>query len=564
MIDLTTNPYYLTKDEIDYVYQQVNQMTVDEKIGQLFFVIGQDENTVNLDEFIDKYKPGGMMFRPGPAKDIKRQIKQIQSRSKYPLFFAANLESGGNGIVNEGTWLGMPIQMAATDNTDAAFQLGSIAGYEANQVGCNMSFAPIVDIDNNFRNPITNTRTFGSDPKRVLRMAQAQRKGLEENQVIPVIKHFPGDGVDERDQHLLSSINSLSADDWSNTYGHIYKTFIDKGISTVMIGHIYQPAWERKLQTGIKDQDLRPASASKLLINGLLRQELGFNGLAMTDATAMVGYNVILSREELLPATINAGVDMILFNKNIDEDYKAITTAVKTGVVSLERLDEAVTRILATKVSQKVLTTDGELGITIPETLTLKTNEYQAITERIAKQSVTLVKDRDHLLPISPAKTPRVRLIVLGDSDDGGFKEGGKVTDLFKEELKKVGFDVSLYQMDFHEMFEEGVADLKEKFDLAFYVANVETASNQTTTRLDWIHLMAANAPWFAKAIPTVFVSTANPYHLFDVPYLSTYINAYTGTPANIKAIIRKMTGQENFEGISPVDPTCGDFNAAL
>ena len=564
MIDLTTNPYYLTKDEIDYVYQQVNQMTVDEKIGQLFFVIGQDENTVNLDEFIDKYKPGGMMFRPGPAKYIKRQIKQIQSRSKYPLFFAANLESGGNGIVNEGTWLGMPMQMAATDNTDAAFQLGSIAGYEANQVGCNMSFAPIVDIDNNFRNPITNTRTFGSDPKRVLRMAQAQRKGLEENQVIPVIKHFPGDGVDERDQHLLSSINSLSADDWSNTYGHIYKTFIDKGISTVMIGHIYQPAWERKLQTGIKDQDLRPASASKLLINGLLRQELGFNGLAMTDATAMVGYNVILSREELLPATINAGVDMILFNKNIDEDYKAITTAVKTGVVSLERLDEAVTRILATKVSQKVLTTDGELGITIPETLTLKTNEYQAITERIAKQSVTLVKDRDHLLPISPAKTPRVRLIVLGDSDDGGFKEGGKVTDLFKEELKKVGFDVSLYQMDFHEMFEEGVADLKEKFDLAFYVANVETASNQTTTRLDWIHLMAANAPWFAKAIPTVFVSTANPYHLFDVPYLSTYINAYTGTPANIKAIIRKMTGQENFEGISPVDPTCGDFNAAL
>ncbi len=564
MIDLTTNPYYLTKDEIDYVYQQVNQMTVDEKIGQLFFVIGQDENTVNLDEFIDKYKPGGMMFRPGPAKDIKRQIKQIQSRSKYPLFFAANLESGGNGIVNEGTWLGMPMQMAATDNTDAAFQLGSIAGYEANQVGCNMSFAPIVDIDNNFRNPITNTRTFGSDPKRVLRMAQAQRKGLEENQVIPVIKHFPGDGVDERDQHLLSSINSLSADDWSNTYGHIYKTFIDQGISTVMIGHIYQPAWERKLQTGIKDQDLRPASASKLLINGLLRQELGFNGLAMTDATAMVGYNVILSREELLPATINAGVDMILFNKNIDEDYKAITTAVKTGVVSLERLDEAVTRILATKVSQKVLTTDGELGITIPETLTLKTNEHQAITERIAKQSVTLVKDRDHLLPISPAKTPRVRLIVLGDSDDGGFKEGGKVTDLFKEELEKVGFDVSLYQMDFHEMFEEVVGVLKEIFVLACFVANVETASNQTTTRLDWIHLMAANAPWFAKAIPTVFISTANPYHLFDVPYLSTYINAYTGTPANVKAIIRKMIGQENFEGISPVDPTCGDFNAAL
>ena len=564
MVDLTQTPYNLSKQEIDYVTHEVNHMSTEEKIGQLFFVIGQDENTVDLNQFIDKYKPGGMMYRPGPAADIKRQIKQIQSRSKYPLFFAANLESGGNGIINEGTWIGMPMQMAATDKTDSAFQLGSIAGYEANQVGCNMSFAPIVDIDNNFRNPITNTRTFGSDPKRVLRMAQAQRKGLEENQVIPVIKHFPGDGVDERDQHLLSSINNLPADDWSNTYGRIYKTFIDQGISTIMVGHIYQPAWERKLQVDIKNEDLRPASTSKLLVDGLLRKELGFNGLAMTDATAMVGYNVILPREELLPATINAGIDMILFNKNIDEDYQIIIQAVASGAISRERLDEAVTRIIATKVAQKVLTIDGKLGITIPETLDLKSNEHQVIAESIAKQSVTLVKDRDHLLPISPDKTPRVRLVVLGDSDDGGFKEGGKVTDLFKEELEKVGFDVSLYQMDFHEMFEEGVTDLKEKFDLAFYVANVETASNQTTTRLDWIHLMAANAPWFAKAIPTVFVSTANPYHLFDVPYLSTYINAYTGNPANVKAIIRKMTGQEDFEGISPVDPTCGDFNATL
>ncbi len=564
MVDLTQTPYNLSKQEIDYVTHEVNHMSTEEKIGQLFFVIGQDENTVDLNQFIDKYKPGGMMYRPGPAADIKRQIKQIQSRSKYPLFFAANLESGGNGIINEGTWIGMPMQMAATDKTDSAFQLGSIAGYEANQVGCNMSFAPIVDIDNNFRNPITNTRTFGSDPQRILRMAQAQRKGLEENQVIPVIKHFPGDGVDERDQHLLSSINNLSADDWSNTYGRIYKTFIDQGISTIMVGHIYQPAWERKLQVDIKNEDLRPASTSKLLVDGLLRKELGFNGLAMTDATAMVGYNVILPREELLPATINAGIDMILFNKNIDEDYQIITQAVASGAISKERLDEAVTRIIATKVAKKVLTIDGKLGITIPETLDLKSNEHQVIAESIAKQSVTLVKDRDHLLPISPDKTPRVRLVVLGDSDDGGFKEGGKVTDLFKEELEKVGFDVSLYQMDFHEMFEEGVIDLKEKFDLAFYVANVETASNQTTTRLDWIHLMAANAPWFAKAIPTVFVSTANPYHLFDVPYLSTYINAYTGNPANVKAIIRKMTGQEDFEGISPVDPTCGDFNATL
>lgn len=561
MVNLSQTPFHLTQEQSEFVTQTVTNLTLDEKIGQLFFVIGQDEN---LETFIETYKPGGMMYRPGPAASIKKNIQTIQKHTNIPLFFAANLESGGNGIISEGTWLGNPLQMAATDDTESAYQLGKVASYEANQVGCNMSFSPIVDIDYNFRNPITNTRTFGSDPNQVLRMAQAQARGLEENHVIPVIKHFPGDGVDERDQHLLSSINSLSADDWSTTYGHIYKTLIDEGAPSVMIGHIYQPAWERKLCPSIDNKDLRPASASKFLIDGLLRSELGFNGLAITDATAMVGYNVIMPREQLLAETINAGIDMILFNKNIDEDYAAIRKAVKTGIISEKRLDEAVTRIIATKVAQRLLTLDNKLGITIPETLALKPEEHAAITAKIAKKSVTLVKDRDKLLPLSPNKTPRIRLVVLGDSDEGGFKEGGKVTDLFKNGLTELGFEVTPYQMDFHEMFEEGVEDLKQKFDLAFYVANVETASNQTTTRLNWVQLMAANAPWFASSLPTVFVSTANPYHLFDVPYLSTFINAYTGTPETVTAVLHKIVGQEDFEGISPIDPFCGDFLAKL
>ena len=561
MVDLTKQPYNLNKEQIDFVHQTVQQLTADEKIGQLFFVIGQDEH---LDDFIDQYQPGGMMYRPGLAADVKAKIQRIQAHSKLPLFFAANLESGGNGIITEGTWLGNPLQIAATDDTEAAYQLGRVASYEANQVGCNMSFAPIVDIDYNFKNPITNTRTFGSDPDRVLQMAQAQTRGLAEHHVIPVIKHFPGDGVDDRDQHLVSSINSLSADEWSKTYGAIYKTLIDQGIPSVMIGHIYLPEWERKLAPGISDAQLRPASASSLLVDGLLRQELGFNGLAITDATAMIGYNVIMPREELLVATINAGIDMILFNKNIDEDYNAIRTAVHNGKISLARLDQAVTRIIATKVAQGLVTTKGQLGLTIPEQLELKTHEHQLITQEIAKKSVTLVKDSQQLLPISPQKTPRVRLVILGDSDEGGFKEGGKVASLFEKGLIDLGFEVTPYQLDFHEIFEEGVEDLKAKFDLAFYVANVETASNQTTTRLNWIQLMAANAPWFVKSIPTVFVSTANPYHLYDVPFMPTFINAYTGTPATVDAVLRKMTGQEAFEGTNPVDPFCGDFTAKL
>ena len=567
MADLAKAPYHLNGEQMEFIRNKVAAMTTDEKIGQLFFVIGQDENMTDIKNFILKYQPGGMMYRPDHAEKIKREINTAQDASKIPMFIAANLESGGNGIITEGTWFGMPLQMAATDDSRSAYELGNVSGYEARQVGVNMSFAPIVDIDQNFRNPITNTRTFGSDKKRVIAMSDAQKQGLEEHQIIPVIKHFPGDGVDERDQHLLASVNALPAEEWMDSFGEIYRHFIEADIPSVMVGHIMQPAWERKLQPGIEDKDLRPASSSKLLVEGLLRGILGFNGLAITDATPMIGYNAALPREELLPATINAGIDMILFNKSLDEDYEFIKKALANGTLSMSRLDEAVTRILGTKLAQHVMDTHQNLRLPAPPVIDLKTGEHEKRADLVAKKSVTLVKDRDHLLPLTPEKYPRIRLYILGDADDGGFKEGGRVTDSFKSKLEAEGFQVCLFDrrdLDFHEIFEEGVADVKAKFDLALYVANVETASNQTTTRIDWIHLMAADAPWFGKSIPTVFISMANPYHLFDVPYVSTFINAYTGNRASIDAVMRKITGKEEFEGKNPVDPFCGDFIAKI
>lgn len=562
MLDLTKKPYNLTPEQIQQLQDKVQAMSLEEKIGQLFFVIGQDEDQVDIKKFIETYRPGGIMYRPAPAEKIKRELAAAHEASDIPLFFSANLESGGNGIISEGTWFGMPLQIAATDDPTQAYELGNVAGEEAAQVGCNMSFSPIVDIDKNFRNPITNTRTFGSDQERVIQMAAAQIKGLQENQILPVIKHFPGDGVDERDQHLLSSVNSLSAEDWMDSYGKIYQTFINQGIASIMIGHIFQPSWERKLMPEIADAELKPASASKLLIDGLLRETLGFNGLTITDATPMLGYNAIMPREKLLPATINAGVDMILFNKNIDEDYAFIKQAVADGTLQMERIEEAVLRILGTKMAHGLFDLKE-----LSAPLELNLAEHAEKAAAAAKKSVTLVKDRDQLLPLTVERYPRIRMVILGDSDDGGFKEGGKVTEHFQTQLESLGFEVTLYdrsRLDFHEIFEEGVAEMEEKFDLALYIANIETASNQTTTRLDWIHLMAADAPWFMKSIPTIFISTANPYHLFDVPAISTYINTYTGNKESIAAVIRKMTGAEVFEGISPVDPFCGDFTTKL
>lgn len=567
MVNLTKKPYNLSKVQVDFVGKTVASMSTDAKIGQLFFVIGQDEGKTDLQKFVKKFQPGGIMYRPDKAQKLQREIAVSQKASKIPLLIAANLEAGGNGLITGGTWFGRPLQIAATDDAQNAYNLGAVSGYEAKQVGGNMSFAPIVDIDQNFRNPIMNVRTFGSDKDRVIKMSDAQIAGLNANHVIPVAKHFPGDGVDERDQHLVSSVNSLSADEWMESYGEIYHHLIENGLPSIMIAHIMQPAWERKLEPGIADKDLRPASTSKLLIDGLLQKELNFNGLTITDATPMIGYNAVMKRSEALVATINAGIDMILFNKDIDEDYKYVTDAVADGRIPMERVNDAVTRIIATKIAQGVMNTDNQLYEPSSPSIDLKLAEHEKLAAKVADESITLVKDRDHLLPITPDKYPRIRLVVLGDTNDGGFKEGGQVTAKFKQKLEEKGFKVTVFDrknLNFKEVFEGGVQYEKKRFDLAFYVANVETASNQTTTRLDWIHLMAADAPWFMKDIPTVFVSTCNPYHLFDIPMVSTYINAYTGNEVTINALMRKMTGEEEFLGKNPVDPFCGKFDTRL
>ena len=174
---------------------------------------------------------------------------------------------------------------------------------------------------------------------------------------------------------------------------------------------------------------------------------------------------------------------------------------------------------------------------------------------------MTLVKDNAGLLPLSPAKTPRIRLTVLGEKADGAFGDNDSIAAPLKEALEQAGFAVSLYDyatMERGEIFTAGVAAMRDKFDLSLIAANVATGSNNTTRRLDWIPLMAANEPWYAREIPTVFVSFANPYHMIDVPFISTFVNAYSSNRFSVQACVDKLTGKSSFQGKSPVDAFCG------
>ncbi len=566
MIKYKENPFFLSDEDIEWVENNLNKMNDHEKIGQLFCLHGDSDDFEVLKDIVQNYKPGGMMYRPTESEKIYNVHKFLQETSTIPMLLAANLESGGDGIGNEGTFYGRCIQVAASDNVENAYHLGLIAGREGSAVGCNWSFAPVIDIDKNYSNPITNVRTFGSDKNKVLAMASAYMKGCQENDVAVSIKHFPGDGVDDRDQHLVASVNTLSVEDWDNSFGMVYKGMIDRGAKTVMAGHIMQPAYTRYFSPDIKDEDIMPGSLSPELLQGLLRGKLKFNGLIVTDATSMAGFAAQGRRADLLPKSVAAGCDMILFTRNLQEDFESVKNGVKNGIISKERLDEAVGRILATKASLK-LHIKKEIGTLMPpkENLKiLKCEEHVKWAYKLSDQSITLVKNNQGLIPMDVQKYKRALVIVLGDYVSSSGKPA--VSGIFMKELKKAGFDVERFDDDKHkELFlTAATSEIREKYDVIFYFANIKTASNQTTVRINWKAPMGLDAPWFVNEVPTVFISIANPYHLQDVPMIKTFINAYTANEFNPKVLVEKIIGKSEFKGINPNDPFCGYWDTRL
>ena len=564
MLDYKAKPFYLTDEDIAWVEKTHAAMTTEEKIGQLFCLTDITTDTAALGAMVSKYRPGGFMYRAGNGADIRRAYEAMNAASTIPMLFPCNLESGGNGISPDGTFFARPLQVAATDEVEQARRLGYVCAREGTAVGCNWAYAPIVDIDFNWRNPITNVRTFGSDPQRVVAMGAAYMDGVAaaERPMAVCIKHFPGDGVDERDHHLLPSVNSLSAEEWMDSFGMVYKTLIDKGAQTVMCGHILQPALERMVNPAIRDEEMRPASQSPALLQGILREKFGFNGLITTDATPMVGFSAMSSRADAIRNALMAGADMLVFCKSIDEDFAAVRDGLADGSVTIERLDEAVCRQLALKASlglhKDALPDEKMLSL-------LGCEEHAQLAAECADKAITLVKDNQQLLPLSPEKTPHIRLTVVGEGQGHGFGESDAVTEVLKAALEAAGFTVSLYDyatMERGEIFTSGVAEMKEKFDLSMVVANVATGSNYTSRRLDWISLMAANEPWYMKDIPTLFLSFCNPYHMIDVPFISTFVNCYSSSRFCVEAAVEKLLGNSNFRGINPVDPWCGAWGA--
>jgi beta-N-acetylhexosaminidase len=568
-VDLGAAPFNLGTEDQEWVMSTLDGMSLEAKVGQLFCLLGDPDSTQQADSDFAVCEPGGYMRRPSLSHDVVTYNRYLQGKARVPLLIAANLEAGANGVAFDATSAGSPLQAAATGDPNNARRMAEIAATQGRAMGVNWAFSPIVDIQFNWRNPIVLTRGFGSNTETVASMGEAFVDGLQSHGVAASVKHWPGDGVDDRDQHLLTTINSLSTDDWDASFGAVYRRMIDAGALTIMAAHISLPSYSRALVPGIADEDIQPATLAKEITTDLLRGKLGFNGLVVTDASLMAGMQMSMPRARAVPSAIAAGCDMFLFTEDFATDYAHMMAGLADGTITPDRLDQAVTRVLAVKAALRLH--HASLDELVPEGLaTVDRATHESWAHLQASHAITLVKNLEKgLLPLDPASRKRVLIYSLR----GGALPTAAPAELLRSKLEERGFDASLH-LDppreatmFQPVGQAGAVtgtDLTDGFDAVIYVADIPPTSNAPTARLEWTFWTAANLPRYTHSVPTIFVSLGSPYHLQDVPRVKTFINAYASNDATVTAVARALTGEAPFTGTSPVDPWCGYWDARL
>src|SRR6267143_601896 len=340
-----------------WVESTLRKMTVDEKIGQLLFTtyhgsftstdaaayqqILHDVNDLHVGGFINVTQGSPLGIVKSQAYPTAVLNNQLQSKSKLPLLIGADFERGTAMRLDEGTSFPTAMALAAGDDAKDAYTMGKITALESRAVGIHWVYAPDADVNNNPGNPIINTRSFGEDPARVSDFVSAFVRGVEENGGLATAKHFPGHGDTSTDSHLdLPTVTSDRAHLDSIELAP-FRAAIAAGTSTIMTGHLAVPALD-------PDPDV-PATMSPKIMTDLLRHQMGFDGLVVTDALDMGGVTVRYPPGEVAVRSILAGADVLLVPPVLDAALEAVRDAVASGRIPMARVDEAVTRVLRAK-----------------------------------------------------------------------------------------------------------------------------------------------------------------------------------------------------------------------
>ncbi|HEV7289949.1 glycoside hydrolase family 3 protein [Sphingomonas sp.] len=545
--------FALSEQDLSWVERVRDGLTAEQKIAQLF-VLSSRHDTIEEVDWLAGFAPGGVHRFPTHDLTAAWAATRAQlDRSEVPLILSGDIEGG---MLSAPFATPIPNQMgiAACDDPDLTERLARIVGKESRALGYNWSFTPVVDINRAFRNAVVGTRSYGSDPDRIIRHAKTYIRALQAEGLAACAKHWPGDGIDDRDQHLSTSVNSLSMDKWADSFGRIFRSMIATGVMTIMTGHIALPAFVRARFPNSGREAFAPAAVSRLLNQELLREELGFGGVIVSDATVMGGLTSWMDRDAAVPAVIENGCDVFLFSREPREDMNRMLNGLREGRLSEARLEEAVTRMLSLKAALGLHRASPEERLPPLDALKarLATDDHRETARQAAGKSITLVKDTQALLPLD---TQRHRRIVVIADEGWNFVSGAapRSFDPLLDALTANGHEVR--------PFDSENLPTSDDCDLLLYLVGQEATPAISHIYLDFTKLHGGSRlamVQFNCEIPTLLVSFGQPYYLYDAPNMSTYVNAYSALPGVQQELALRLFGQRPFIGDSPVDPFCG------
>ncbi|HUI42601.1 MAG TPA: glycoside hydrolase family 3 N-terminal domain-containing protein [Terriglobia bacterium] len=545
--------FKLTTDQQAWVDKTLAGMSLDDKVGQLMFAVTSGVFTPqNSDEFqtikdnIQKYHVGGYHIEGGggnPASTALLVSRMQQLAGKIPLLITADLEGGAGSPFPGATRFPRGMAIGATDDTQYAYDAAHFTALEAKAMGISVNFYPVVDVNNNPKNPIINVRSFGEDPAKVGEFGAAYVKGTEEAGVIATAKHFPGHGDTSVDSHLELPVLDFDRARLNLIELPPFEAAIRAGVDAVMVGHIDLAQIEKT--PGL------PASLSPAVITGLLRNDLGFKGLVFTDGLPMHAITEHFGAAQAVVMAIEAGADVALEPADIPKSFEALKAAANKGDISQERLDASVRRLLEAK-AWEGLPSHATPDLSALDTL-VGTHEARQKAEEIMDHAVTLVKDDQHAIPLKLDSSEDV--LLLNFTDAGSGEAGDSAGETFRDEF--VRRHPQTVYVNVPPTASDDELDLIERLLPRYHTVVVSTTVRIGAYKRGGLGLNETQLYLLREVSrhdgPTVVASFGSPYVLDDVPDLPGYAAAYETYPGAEAAMVRALFGEIPFQGKLPV-----------
>jgi beta-N-acetylhexosaminidase len=534
----------------------LEELTLEEKVGQLLmpWVLGDfaPEGTASHQRvlaFIEKFKVGGLIMSVGTPIEVAAKLNDLQGHSDLPLLVAADLETGAGfrmrgavhmpGSIDLGGATDFPSLMAvgATGQERMAYEMGRITALEARAVGIHVPFAPVLDVNNNPANPIINVRSFGEDPAEVSRMGVAFIRGVQENGGVATGKHFPGHGDTEVDSHVALPVIRHDRARMDSIELVPFQGAIDAGLDAIMTAHISVPS----MNGGLRE----PSTLSPLVLTDVLRDQMGFDGLIFTDAMDMAAIARMHDSGEAAVLAIEAGSDVILMPASVEGAINGIVRAVRSGRMKEERIDRSVRRLLETKErlglhEQRLVRIDAVQNVVgIPA--------HTQLADRIAEQSITLLRNDRALLPLAGTRSARVLSVTYRRSSD---LLAGRY---FNRALRETYPRMSTAELESGSRADdyERTIERARNAQLVLVSTYVTAASISGTSTIPE-ELAEFIQQLRRQGTPHVVVSFGNPYLVTDFPDVQAYMLAWAGSEASQRAAAGALLGRFPIAGRVP------------